>query len=262
MNPPPPDPWDALASDLEHTAVLTDFDGTLSAVVPDPDTAVPLPGAVAVLERLARRAHTVAVISGRPLDFLTRHFGGGITLVGLYGLETRENGLVTRPPEVEAWRDVIVDTVTDARRELPRDVRIEHKGLALTLHYREAPHRRAEVERWAEARAATTGLRRAEARCSVELNPPLSHDKGTVVAALADNPGVRHACYLGDDRADAAAFAALRRLGGRGITTRTVAVRGAETPAEVLATADEVVEGPAGALGLLERLAQAASRDN
>lgn len=260
MSSPPAPVWDAFASDLEHTAVLTDFDGTLSAMVPDPDTAVPLPGAVAVLERLAQRAHTVAVISGRPLEFLTRHFGGGLTLAGLYGLEIRENGLVTRPPEVETWRAVIGDTVTAARAELPEDVRVEHKGLALTLHYREAPHRQAEVERWARARANSTGLRTADARCSVELNPPLSVDKGTVVTSLADNPGVRHACYLGDDRADAAAFVALRRLRTRGVSTHTVAVRGAETPTEVLAAADQVVEGPPGALELLRRLAQGASR--
>lgn len=249
-------PWDVLASDLAHTAVLTDFDGTLSAVVPDPNTALPVPGAVAVLEGLTQRAHTVAVISGRPLDFLTRHFGRGVTLVGLYGLETRENGLVSRPAEVEVWRNVIADAVEDATDQLPGDVRVEHKGLALTLHYREAPARREEVERWALHRADTTGLRMAEARCSVELNPPLSVDKGTVVTSLADQPGIRHACYLGDDRADAAAFAALRRLRSKGITTHTVAVRGAETPTEVLAAADEVVEGPAAALALLERLAR------
>lgn len=260
MTSQPGNAWDVLASDLEHTAVLTDFDGTLSTVVPNPATAAPLPGAVATLERLAQRAHTVAVISGRPLDFLTGHFGAGVTLSGLYGLETRRNGLISRPTEVESWRATIADTVTAARAELPGDVRIEHKGLALTLHYREAPDRREAVEEWALNRSNSSGLRMAEARCSVELNPPLSVDKGTVVVSLADVPGVRHACYLGDDRADAAAFAALRRLRGKGITTHTVAVRGAETPSEVLAAADEIVEGPAAALGLLQRLSGKANR--
>lgn len=253
------DAWDAIASDLAHAAVLTDFDGTLSSVVTDPDVAAPLPGAVATLERIARHAHTVAVISGRPLDFLTRHFGRGVTLVGLYGLETRANGLVSRPPEVERWRAVIAGTVEAARAELPDDVRIEHKGLALTLHYREAPERRETIEHWALDRADATGLRTAPARCSVELNPPLSFDKGTVVSSLADAPGIRQACYLGDDRADVAAFAALRRLRGRGVHTHTVAVRGAETPSEVLAAADQVVEGPDAALGLLVRLADGVS---
>lgn len=252
--------WDALASDPTHAAVLTDFDGTLSAVVPDPDAATPLPGAVATLERIARRARTVAVISGRPLEFLERHFGRSVTLVGLYGLETRVNGLISRPAEVERWRTVIGEAVDAARTELPDDVRIEHKGLALTLHYREAPDRRAEIEQWARARADTTGLRTAEARCSVELNPPLSFDKGTVVTALAGTAGVRNAFYMGDDRADIAAFAALRRLRAHGVGTHTVAVRGAETPGEVLAAADEIVEGPPAALALLEQLAAAMER--
>jgi hypothetical protein len=40
----------------------------------------------------------------------------------------------------------------------------------------------------------------------------------------------------------------------RGIQAIRVAVRGAETPAALIAAADEVVEGPSGLLELLRRL--------
>lgn len=248
------EPWSAFAADPAGSAILTDFDGTLASIVVDPATARPLPDAVTTLEMLATTAHTVAVVSGRPLAFLGTFFDDAVTLSGLYGLELRCDGVATGPPEAARWRAVIAETVDAARRELPDDVLVETKDLAVTLHYRAVPHRRPTIETWAEARAATTGLHVGEARCSVELNPPSDADKGTVVAALATAPGVRRACYLGDDRADVAAFEALRGLRSRGIGTRTVAVHGTETPAEVVAAADETVEGPAGAVALLRAL--------
>jgi len=88
---------------------------------------------------------------------------------------------------------------------------------------------------------------------SVELNPPIEVDKGTVVAELAVDSGAARACYLGDDRADLAAFRALR---GLAIDTVSVAVRGAETPAEVIEAADLVVAGPDEVLALLQALVE------
>ncbi len=254
MSEPAAGSWRGLARDLAHTAVLTDFDGTLSAVVVDPEDARPIPGAAATLEDLARRAHTVAVVSGRPLDFLEAHFGPAVTLSGLYGLQTRTAGVRGQHPDAERWRSVVDATVVAAHRELPDDVGVEPKGLAVTLHYRSAPRRQAEVEAWAQCRSRATGLRVADSRRSVELNPPIEADKGTVVAALASQPGVRHACFLGDDRADLDAFAALDELRSAGLDTRSVAVRSSETPPEVLTGADEVVDGPQAAVALLQAL--------
>ena len=104
-----------------------------------------------------------------------------------------------------------------------------------------------------QAEAARTGLVVATARMSVELNPPIEVDKGTVVAELALGSGAARACYLGDDRADLAAFRALRALT---IDTVSVAVQGAETPREVVDAADLVVAGPFEVLALLQALAE------
>lgn len=256
MTAPASDPWERLAADLATTAILTDFDGTLSEIVADPATAEPLPGAVELLEGLAARAQTVAVVSGRPLEFLEEHFGAGVTLAGLYGLEVRCQGVIRRPPEVDRWRPVIEAAAAAARRELPERILVEPKGLALTVHYRTDPDRRDDVEAWARRRARETGLVYAQARCSVELNPPIAVDKGTVVASLVDPAVVKAACYLGDDRADLAAFAALRRLAIHDVAVHTVAVHGSETPDELLDAADQVVEGPRGAVALLSSLVQ------
>ena len=212
-----------------------------------------MPGVEAALNRLVDEGATVAVVSGRPLEYLQGCFDGRFVLSGLYGLEFQRDGVVSVHPGAEPWQQVITDSVARARSELPADVLVEPKGLALTLHYREAPGSRAAVEAWAAAEAARTGLVVATARMSVELNPPIEVDKGTVMAELALGSGAARACYLGDDRADLAAFRALRDLA---IDTVSVAVRGAETPPDVLAAADLVVAGPSEVLALLQALAE------
>lgn len=91
---------DALRREPSRTALLTDFDGTLSSIVEDPAAAVPLPGAVEVLARLAERYGLVGVVSGRPVSYLAdrlRGVGDRVWLSGLYGLEGTDAG---RPVEV------------------------------------------------------------------------------------------------------------------------------------------------------------------
>lgn len=173
-------------------------------------------------------------------------------LSGLYGLESQRDGVVSVYPGAEPWQQVVADAVARARRELPAEVLVEPKGLALTLHYREVPGSRTAVEAWADIEAARTGLVVAASRMSVELNPPIEVDKGTVVAELALGSGAARACYLGDDQADVVAFDALRDLP---IDTVSVAVQGTETPPEVLNGADLVMAGPSDVLALLQALA-------
>jgi trehalose 6-phosphate phosphatase len=76
-------------------------------------------------------------------------------------------------------------------------------------------------------------------------------DKGTAVAALVAEADVSAACCCGDDVGDLAAFAALDDLP----VALRVAVRSAETPPELTAAADLVVDGPDGVLELLRALA-------
>jgi trehalose 6-phosphate phosphatase len=80
-------------------------------------------------------------------------------------------------------------------------------------------------------------------------------DKGTAVEELA--AGASAALFIGDDRGDLAAFDALTRLVDEGRLAQAVrvAVRSAEAPAELLERADLVVDGPVGALRLLDELA-------
>jgi trehalose 6-phosphate phosphatase len=240
------------AQDPAHSALCLDFDGTLSAIVPDPVGARPWPGVPELLARLAARFALVAVISGRPADFLHQVLGSpaGVTLIGLYGL-----GQVG--PDTRSWEPVIADVADRARAEAPTGIYVEPKGLTVTLHWRHAP----EAAGWAQAFAARVeagrGLRVYEGRMSLELRPPLDVDKGTVVRSLVE--GMRAVAVFGDDLGDLPAFDAVAELGARGVAVARVAVVDAESDDLVAARSDLVVEGPAGAVALLEQLAQAAA---
>jgi trehalose 6-phosphate phosphatase len=239
-------------ADPAGAAVLVDFDGTLSPIVEDPTAARPLPGVVEVLEGLVARYGCVGVVSGRPVAFLGAHLPRTVALSGLYGLEWRRDGETGEHPFATRWRPVVDATVAAARRELPAEVDVEHKGLSLTLHVRRHPELTGVAHAWAEGAAVATDLEVRPAKRSVELHPPVTVDKGTVVEDLVGDLGV--ACFVGDDVGDLPAFDALDRLADRGRRALRVVVETPEVTPEVLARADLVVPGPPGALALLEDL--------
>ncbi|MGH9042853.1 MAG: trehalose-phosphatase, partial [Acidimicrobiia bacterium] len=116
--------------------MIVDFDGTLAPIVEDPAQARPLPGAVEALEELADRLGKVAVVSGRPVDFLRRHLPGTTRLmvVGQYGLERLEAGEVAVLPEAREWAAAVADAAREAEAGLP-GLHVERKGeVAVTLH--------------------------------------------------------------------------------------------------------------------------------
>jgi trehalose 6-phosphate phosphatase len=134
---------------------------------------------------------------------------------------------------------------------------VEAKRASLTLHYRRHPDLSGHIEQVARQVADESGLSVRPAKMSVELHPPVDHDKGTVLEGLAAD-ATGPVVFLGDDVGDLPAFDALDRLAARGRTTLRVAVAGAETAPDVLARADLVVAGPADAVALLQDLAAAA----
>ncbi len=242
------------------SAVLTDFDGTLSLIVTDPEEAVALPEAPGVLARLAEHFAAVAVVSGRPVTFLARRLAGAgpaVRLFGVYGLEWLEDGVVHVAPEAEPWLAPAAEVVAAARAQAPPGVGVEHKGAALAIHWRRVPEAGPWAEDFGRDWARRTGLLLQPGRRALELRPPLRIDKGQVVERVAG--GCTAACFAGDDAGDLAAYAALDRLAARGLRAVRLAVADEESPPELVAAADLVVESPVVALALLGRLADAAA---
>lgn len=241
-----------VAAEPGATALLFDFDGTLAAIVDDPSAAAPLDGVVTLLDRLARRFRRVAVVSGRPRSFLAGHLGPEVDISGLYGLETRIDGVIADHPDAEAWRPRIEQAASAAVPALPESVTVEPKGLSLTVHFRRRPADGAAVRAWADRVAADTGLEVRDAKASIELHPPVDVDKGTSVVALAAD--AETVVYVGDDVGDLPAFAVLDELRTRGVDTVKVATGSDELPDEVARAADLVVDGPPGVIALFRPL--------
>ncbi len=245
-------PLAPLIEDPSSAALFVDFDGTVSPIVDDPATAEPLAGVAEVLAALVDVLGRVGVVSGRPVSFIEPFFDPRIVLAGLYGLEVAVAGHRSDHPLGGSWREVVDDVVAISEARGPAGMRVESKGLSLTLHFRGAPERERAVTRWAEQQAARSGLEARPAKMSVELHPPIDSDKGTAITALSED--LATVCYVGDDHGDLDAFDALDTMANAGRAAVRVAVRSDEADAELVERADIVVNGPAGSLALLRGL--------
>lgn len=245
-------------ADPARAALLSDFDGSLSMIVDHPDDAVPAAGVVGLLERLVAHFGRVGIVSGRPVEFLRRVLPvDGLELVGQYGLERWVDGGIVVDARVEAYTDAIATVADAADAELP-GVFVERKGqAAVTLHWRMNPELGEGAVAWARQAAGVHGLTEYPTKMALELRPPVAVDKGTAVTALAT--GSRTALFAGDDHGDLSAFAALDQMCDAGTLDAAVrvGVRSVEAPAELVARADLVVDGPAGLVGLLTELVDA-----
>ena len=228
-----------LARAPERAAILLDVDGVLAPIVPLPDDASVPAETQQELRRLAGRYALLACISGRAGDDARRVVGvDELVYVGEHGLELE--------PDSARWSEVL-NRFADAP-----GWPLERKRLTLSLHYRVAPDPAAaeSLLRQVEARARDEGLVPKWGRMVLELRPPIAAHKGTAVARLLGDRGLRRALYAGDDTTDLDAFRALEdlELGVR------VAVASAEGPSELAAVADVVVDSPAEMRELLRRL--------
>jgi trehalose 6-phosphate phosphatase len=229
----------------ERSAILLDVDGTLAPIAARPELSEVPPETKVELRRLVAKYLLVACVSGRSGAEAARLVGvEGIRIVGNHGLE-----LDSRAAELaEAVRQFV------SALAIPGGIRLEDKGLSITLHYREAADPE-EAERWlAEVAAAALeeGLDARWGRMVLEIRPAVSADKGTAVRALIADSAATRALYAGDDVTDLDAFTGLDG-GGLECVVR-IAVASSEGPNELVARADLVVGSPAALTQLLRLL--------
>jgi trehalose 6-phosphate phosphatase len=228
-----------LAEAPEAAAILLDVDGTLSPIVQRPEEATVPPETRAAVERLAGRYALVACVSGRTGEDARRLVGvDAAVYVGSHGLELE--------PEALEWRERLRSFTATV------DWPVEHKGLTVSFHYREAGDEEAALEYLGTVadRAREEGLVPRFGRKVLELRPPVAADKGTAVRRLLSERGLSRALYAGDDTTDLDAF---RALAGLELAVR-VAVSSDEAPRELVREADVVVGSPDALLELLRRL--------
>jgi trehalose 6-phosphate phosphatase len=251
-------------ADPARAAILLDIDGTLAPIVRHADDAhVPEPTR-AQLIAVARRYGLVGCISGRQSTTARRIVAlGSIAYVGNHGAELLPAGgtEVEIDPEVAAHEDAVRQFASDVwSAELQRlRVRPEDKRSIAAFHWRGAPDEaaaEAAVRDIAE-RAEAAGLATHWGRKVLEIRPPVALDKGRGVRRLLAGEGMQAGLYVGDDRTDLDAFAALRELVADGELGAAVCVgvRSDEALPELEEAADVLVEGPLGVRELLLTLA-------
>ena len=251
------------------SAVVTDIDGTVSAIAPTPAEAMVDPGAKAALALLAERLAAVAVVSGRaPQDGAAMVGLPELIYVGNHGLERIARGTPWTHPVAAAAEPSIaaalaeIESAARSVADVPW-LLIENKGVTGTVHYRLAPDQIAAAALLApRARSAADrhGLRLTLGRMIFEVRPALAVNKGTAIRELAQDLGLRGIVFFGDDVTDVDAFRALRELreAGKAATLR-VGVLGPDTSPAVLAEIDLSVVGvPACAATLIALAARLA----
>jgi len=206
--------------------VLSDFDGTLAPIAPDPAAVSLAPGMRRLLAALAASPRArLAIVSGRALADVRARVGvAGAAYAGCHGLEVEGAGLGWRHPEAERTRAALAAVAAGLTRRLAAlpGVLVEPKGLAVAVHYRNA-RRGAAAAIAREARAvvgARPGLRLLRGKKVLEVLPRVDWDKGECALWLRDRlagdpPGPVATLYAGDDRTDEHAF---RALAGKALT--------------------------------------------
>lgn len=220
-----------LTSTPEQWALFLDVDGTLLDIAATPEGVVVDPGLPALLTALQRQlGGALALVSGRPVAQLDQLFSPArLALAGLHGAEWRDaDGRLQRMAVDEALQQRVRLEAATVAGDLP-GVRLEDKGIAIALHWRQAPTVEAALRQRVEAIAARTGMMVQPGKCVFELKPP-GVDKGVALRRLLAAPPFRgrRPVFVGDDLTDAFAMAAARAEGGVAIAVGETLVDAAE----------------------------------
>ncbi len=213
--------------------LVTDFDGTLAEIGPDPARSVALPGALDALRRLARTLKKVVVLSSRTADELSRLAPvAGVRLIGDSGL----------PPPNPDEKRALEQFNAEAAKLLASyaGVWIEIKPASTTVHLRNAKITGEEAMALLRPLIKANGLLGAQGRKVIEVHS-LFGGKGAALAALLDEVNPEGVIAMGDDENDRAAF---ELLSARALPHLTIGVSSAEVPPDLFARCDVVVDGP------------------
>ncbi|MGE3623525.1 MAG: trehalose-phosphatase [Bdellovibrionales bacterium] len=197
-------------------ALLSDFDGTLVDLVPDPE-AVDVPAALAAA--LGRLAHMddfpFAIVTGRALGSLDRFLGNQMPAIGNHGAEIR----LTRGGSVKMLASPMPQELRDALRRIgeANDCIIEDKLYSVSLHVRVED---AAKDLSGEIARAITRLRepacfmRQLGRTYEILQEGIT--KGSGITVLMNHPGFKgkKPVYVGDDVETDESLSVVRDLGG------------------------------------------------
>ncbi len=210
------DRFTSIIASRKPTALFLDYDGTLREFVAKPEDAVPDPDLCPLLTRLSSVPYLhIALVSGRPLDFLEAHFPEKhITLVAEHGYRWRRadaDGWDLVHGHIDTdWKDEVMPLLEQSV-DLTPGSHLEEKQSSIVWHYRRADP---EFGLWrahgllSELTDVTASLPVAvhHGKKIVEVASQLVN-KGQAVKALLNDWAPAIALAAGDDQTDETMFA-------------------------------------------------------
>jgi trehalose 6-phosphate phosphatase len=231
----------------KESGLFLDIDGTLAPIEPNPDAVSIAERLRQAIDRLARSVHVV-LVSGRGVGDALKIVGlDSVTYAGNHGTEWRAGGETFVLPEAKEYVERIHRIASAAKERfasLP-GIFTEDKGPSLSVHYRGAADPAAAaiaIDAFFASMPDAHGLRRGEGKMVKELRPPIVVDKGTAVAHVVRERGLKTAMMFGDDVTDVDAFRAVHSMRNEGtIDGLAVGVLSPGTPRLVLENVDYVL---------------------
>jgi len=195
-----------------NLALFLDYDGTLVPFKDNPEDAVPTDALIKTLRELSKRFF-VSIVSGRMLKDLKSMLNiGGLSFVGLHGMEIEDNGeyfIWEGAKNVKPILNMVKDEIFS---NFNKDgIYIEDKGFTLALHYRSFKGDTGVIkDKFDEILREHKELEVVQGSKVLEVRPK-GWNKGKAVKMLLKDK--MFPIYIGDDTTDEDAFIYLKDTG-------------------------------------------------
>jgi trehalose 6-phosphate phosphatase len=225
--------------------LVSDFDGTLADIVPEPTMATALPDSLHALRRLVPVIRQVVILSSRtPTELADLVPIPGAHLIGDSGLPP------PTPEEVQALK--VFNAEAAKLLGHTAGAWIEIKRASSAVHFRNAPISGQKVLDILRPLLHQTGLYGGLGRKVIEVHSPHA-GKGNALEALINKLTPRGLVVMGDDENDRSVF----RVGSKAsVPHLCVGVGSAEVPPDLFDHCDLVLDGPTEASAFLRSLAE------
>jgi trehalose 6-phosphate phosphatase len=225
--------------------LVTDFDGTLADIVPDPTQTVARPEALHAMSHLVRLLADVIVLSSRTHAQLEQLVPiSGVRLIGDSGLATPRHAQKQSLELFNADVAVLLASIPGSWLEI--------KPASSAIHFRKSSLTGEEM--MALIKPLLEGRRLAEylGRKVIEVHAP-NAGKGSTLAALLPSEDPGGVICFGDDENDRSMFQYVSSLE---IPHMCVGVSSPEAPAGLFDRCDLVVSGPEEAAAMLNEMVE------
>ncbi len=226
-----------------EVVLVTDFDGTLADIVPDPSLTVARPEALQALSRLVRLLADVIVLSSRTNPHLESLVPiSGVRLIGDSGLAIPRHAHKEALDNFNADVAVLLSRIAGAWFEV--------KPASSAIHFRHASLSGEEMLALLEPLLEGRPLAAYLGRKVIEVHAPKA-GKGSALAALLPGEDPGGVVCFGDDENDRSMFEYVSSLD---VPHVCVGVSSAEAPAHLFDHCDIVVSGQQEAAALLNEI--------